>query len=137
MLLLKTKCLTRRRSKRLESALNSAAPRMGEGWVVEGRQEPAVHELVVKKLKFLEWLSKVPPPLPLRAWPAFLGLTSAEVFALLCGGPVTARLMVGFVGVLLSADPGASSLFLCQGSSGATCEIPWLGTSSACPALYL
>ena len=58
---------------------------MGEGWVVEGRQEPAVQERLGKKLKFLEWLSKVPPPLPLRAWPAFPGLTSAEVFALLCG----------------------------------------------------
>ena len=58
---------------------------MGEGWVVEGRQEPAVQERLEKKLKFLEWLSKVPPPLPLRAWPAFPGLTSAEVFALLCG----------------------------------------------------
>ena len=51
---------------------------MGEGWVVEGRQEPAVQERLETKLKLLEWLSKVPPPLPLRAWSAFPGLTSAE-----------------------------------------------------------
>ena len=35
------------------------------------------------------------------------GLTSAEVLALLCCGPVTARLVVGFLWELLSADPGA------------------------------
>ena len=110
---------------------------MGEGWVVEGRQEPAVQERLGKKLKFFEWLSKVPPPLPLRAWPAFPGLTSAEVFALLCCGPVTARLVVGFLWELLSADPGASTLFLFRGDSGSTCETPWLGTCGACPALYL
>ena len=32
---------------------------MGEGWVVEGRQEPAVQERLEKKLKFLEWLGFV------------------------------------------------------------------------------
>ena len=62
-----------------------------------GVEEPAVQERVEKKLKFLEWLSKVPPPLPLRAWPAFPGLTSAEVLSLLLCGAVTAPLVVGLL----------------------------------------
>ena len=44
---------------------------------------------------------------------------------------------LGFVGVQLSADLGASSLCLCPGRSGRTCEVPWRGTSSARAALYL
>ena len=43
---------------------------------------------------------------------------------------------LGFVGVQLSADLGASPLCLCQGGSGSTCEVPWRGTCSAKPALY-
>ena len=52
---------------------------MEEGRVVEGHQEPAVQELLAKKLKFLEWLFKVQPPWPVGAFP---GLTSSEVSAL-------------------------------------------------------